>query len=344
VDTTPKKGKAMKPAALTKGNLDKMPNAELSTSEKIAALTKKMADFKNDKLDANAFTPEEKRCLWNKFHAAKQMNCEAASKWDALPTVGRGNQNLKNAFLWAWLKDPTWGKHFMERVNTLSVKQTHEKSMKWLTYKQLCDKHGKEEADELIKTKSILMRPNPKNNQFFQFLDEDEEYQFTNEKKKDLHATQKGDIKAKSFKKLCFALGTASTADVEDLHEQPDFPGTDSGDEEDNEADDGNNLPASLKKLMGCKKKANKKQGSSGSKGNKEDNKEVVDEINRTCSVLGSDVKATVLGKANKMHSLLAKVYEGLDDKEKQSQAWNFRPLNSDRNVEAENLKQELSA
>jgi hypothetical protein len=55
-----------------------------------------------------------------------------------------------------------------------------------------------------------------------------------------------------------------------------------------------------------------------------------------------SDIRQNgLLGTKN---SLLAKVYEGLDDKEKQSQAWNFRPLNSDRNVEAENLKQELSA
>ena len=55
-----------------------------------------------------------------------------------------------------------------------------------------------------------------------------------------------------------------------------------------------------------------------------------------------SDIRQNgILGTKN---SLLAKVYEGLDDKEKQSQSWNFRPLNADRNVEVENLKQELSA
>jgi hypothetical protein len=54
-----------------------------------------------------------------------------------------------------------------------------------------------------------------------------------------------------------------------------------------------------------------------------------------------SDQRQNVLlGTKN---SLLAKVYEGLDDKEKQSQAWNFRPLKADRNVEVESLKLELS-
>ena len=136
--------------------------------------------FRQGSISQADFTQEEKRCLWNRFHSAKDMNSDAKAKWEALPSTGRGNQNYKNCFLWAWLKDPSWGKHFMERVNTLGIKQSHERSLKWLTYKQLCDKHGKDEADELIQSKSISMRANPKNPKFYQFLDEDEEFHVAN--------------------------------------------------------------------------------------------------------------------------------------------------------------------
>ena len=117
-------------------------------------LDTKMDNFRQGLISQAAFTIEEKRCLWNRFHAAKQLNSDAVSKWDTLPSAGRGNQNLKNAFLWAWLKDPAWGKHFMERVNTLTVSQKHNKKLSRLTYKQLCDKRGKDEADDIIKSKA----------------------------------------------------------------------------------------------------------------------------------------------------------------------------------------------
>ena len=189
------KGKG--PSSLTKKNLKALDGGEPQDLET------KMDLFRKGQVSQNDFTAEEKRCLWNRFHTAKQLNSDAASKWDSLPSAGRGNQNLKNAFLWAWVKDPAWGKHFMERVNTLTVSQKHSKKLLWLTYKQLCDKHGKEEADDLIKSKSIHMRPNPKNTKFFQFLDEDEEFDISNERKKAFNASQKGDIKPNASKRLC---------------------------------------------------------------------------------------------------------------------------------------------
>jgi hypothetical protein len=219
----------------------------------------------------------------------------------------------------------------MERVNTLTVSQKHSKKLLWLTYKQLCDKHGKEEADDLIKSKSIHMRPNPKNNKFFQFLDEDEEFDISNERKKAFNASQKGDIKPHAFSRLCAGLGTISNNDMEALHQQPDF-GDISEDDEDEEGDQ-EALPASLKKLMGVKKtkkvkdagkdgsgakadasKEKKKGSGQGSKGIvKGANANLLDEINRTVTVLGSDEKSVVMGKANKMHSILAKVIKQTD-------------------------------
>jgi hypothetical protein len=240
-----------------------------------------------------------------------------------MPSAGRGNQTLKNAFLWAWVKDPAWGKHFMERVNTLTVSQKHNKKLSWLTYKQLCDKHGKEEADDLIKSKSIHMRPNPKNNNFFQFLDEEEQFDISNEKKKDFNASQKGDIKSGAFKRLCAGLGTISADDVDALHAQPDFKDLSEDDEDDENGDTA--LPASLKKLMGLNKTRNKNKDlpvtgnvhkGAGKEPHDVDKKvsaKVLEEINKSCAVLGSDEKSAIMEKANRMHSIVAKVIKQCD-------------------------------
>ena len=222
-------------------------------------LETKMDLFRQGQISQTAFSAEEKRCLWNRFHHAKHLNSDAASKWDSLPSTGRGNQNVKNAFLWAWLKDPAWGKHFMERVNTLTVSQKHNKKLSWLTYKQLCDKHGKDEADDLIKSKSIHMRANPKNNKFYQFLDEDEEFDISNERKKAFNASQKGDIKANAFKSLCAGFGNVSTDEMESLHNQPDF--NEQSEEDEDDENEQTALPSALKKLMGLKKTKNKNNG-----------------------------------------------------------------------------------
>jgi hypothetical protein len=286
-------------------------------------LKEKMDLFRRGELTKSDFTSEEKRCLWNKFHASKQLNSDAAAKWEALPSAGRGNQNLKNAFLWAWVKDPAWGKHFMERVNTLTVSQKHNKKHSWLTYKQLCDKHGKEEADELIKSKSIHMRPNPKNNKFFQFLDEEEQFDISNERKKNFNASQRGDIKVNALKQLCAGLGTISGSDMEALHVQPDFNDLSDDDEDDENGDTA--LPASLKKLMGLNKTRNKNKDLPGTgnvpKGagtyphdvDKKVSAKVLDEINKSCAVLGSDEKSAIMEKANRMHSIVAKVIKQCD-------------------------------
>jgi hypothetical protein len=325
------KKKEATPPTLTTTNVKKIGGDECLD------LATKMDLFRKGELSHNNFSAEEKRCLWNRFHAAKQLNSEAASKWDALPSAGRGNQNLKNAFLWAWVKDPAWGKHFMERVNTLTVSQKHNKKLSWLTYKQLCDKHGKDEADDLIKSKSINMRPNPKNNKFFQFLDEDEEMNISTDRKKAFNASQKGDIKPNAFKRLCAGLGTISHDDMEALHANPDFNDASEEDEDDENADVA--LPVSLKKLMGVNKTRNKNQGLPGtgkhandagkdakdagkdakSAGkehqavDKKTNAQALDEINRTCTVLGSDDKSAIMEKANRMHSIVAKVMKTCD-------------------------------
>ena len=143
-----------------------------------------------------------------------------------------------------------------------------------------------------------------------------------------MHAAQKANIKGGRFKKLRLGLGTASTDALEDLHKQPDFSASESGEEHEDEDGDEADLPASLRKLMNIKKKVKKDKHaetakSEGSKSPKMltiggcDKKTQLkghDAMERECSVLGSDVKATVLGKAARMHSMMTKHLESVKD------------------------------
>ena len=72
---------------------------------------------------------------------------------------------------------------------------------------------------------------------------------------------------------------------------------------------------------MGCKKKGTKKAAAaaSGANANDKDKKALLDEIDREVSVMGSDAKATVLAKANKMHSILSKVLKSQDPSTKKN-------------------------
>ena len=79
-----KKNKGETHHTLTTNNVKKVAGDECPD------LATKMELFRKGELSHNNFSVEEKRCLWNRFHAAKQLNSEAAAKWDALPSAGRG--------------------------------------------------------------------------------------------------------------------------------------------------------------------------------------------------------------------------------------------------------------
>jgi hypothetical protein len=220
----------------------------------------------------------------------------------------------------------------MERISTITVTKKHSTKLSWLTYKQLCDKHGKEEADDLIKRKNIHMRPNPKNNKFYKFLDEDEQFDISNDRKKTFNASQKGYINANAFTRICGGIGTISNDEVEAIHTHEDF--TDNSQEDADDDNEQTALPIALKKLMGVKRTKNKNAGKDhpgvgkGSSGAGKDPKvagkkpkgkhnsdiaEMLDEINRTCIVLLFDDKSAIMDKANNMHSIIQKVIKQCD-------------------------------
>ena len=93
---------------------------------------------------------------------------------------------------------------------------------------------------------------------------------------------------------------------MEALHVQPDFNDLSDDDEDDDENGD-TALPASLKKLMGLNKTRNKTKDLPGTgnvpKGagtypydvDKKVSAKVLDEINKSCTVLGSDEKSAIM-------------------------------------------------
>ena len=176
------------------------------------------------------------------------------------------------------------------------------------------------------------MRANPKNNKFYQFLDEGEQFHISDDRKNDFTASQKGDIKPNAFNRICSGIGTISNEEIESLHAQQDF-----NDPPQEDADDANEhtaLPSALKKLMGAKHTKNKNTGQDhpgvdkGSSGAGKDPKvagkkskgkynsdiaKKLDEINRTCIVLMCDDKSAVMDKAHHMLKIIAKVIKQRD-------------------------------
>jgi hypothetical protein len=64
-------------------------NAQNPSADGGQDLKSNMDLFRRGELTTGNFSSEEKRCLWNRFHAAKQLNSDAAAKWDATQQEGK---------------------------------------------------------------------------------------------------------------------------------------------------------------------------------------------------------------------------------------------------------------
>jgi hypothetical protein len=180
-------------------------------------------------------------------------------------------------------------------------KKIHNKTLHWLSYKQLCDKHGSQEANGLISAKAVLVRQHPRCPDFFQFLDEDEQHSVSTEKLKELQVEQNQAIKTKEYKKLVCALrGTSMDAsDFEGQLGKP-FDSDDEGEDGDEEGGDDGYLPKALRDLMGEKKKKKKDK----------EEAEPVKDVD-TLTAAPGDPKNIIIGKAKKMIKLLEQVPAG---------------------------------
>ena len=160
---------------------------ELTTEQKRELLDAKLVLIRNNKITEEEVNKDEKHRLWDRLKKSKDKDQtgNAKSSW-ALAT----DQKAKNTILSSWIKDPSWGQKFVSRVGHLISTKSRNESSEWVSYKALCDKHGKEEADSLIKAGAVRYREHPKAPNIWQFLNEKEIFSKNVENKKDLQFGQ----------------------------------------------------------------------------------------------------------------------------------------------------------
>ena len=83
---------------------------EDSTQDKIAKLEDKMKRYKDGAITQDNFSDDDKHKLWDRFHNNLRKNDDATAAFESI--VGHGKQEKKNQMLFAWIKDPLWGKTF----------------------------------------------------------------------------------------------------------------------------------------------------------------------------------------------------------------------------------------
>ena len=215
------------------------------------------------------------------------------------------------------MKDPSWGKKYRTITKDATKSVTLGRKWVWITYKQMCDKYGKEHADSLIDNKLIPMKQDERNPNIWYFADNTDymHQQFTRSKgfKAGQHLEDaKGKEDKKEFRKFTKGLSKMRSNDI-------DLDDADLSDNNDDDDDNGSRLPSSLVKLMGKKEKRRKVLNSGGDPDDQDsDGKSPKQSPSKTSksetvyqeclASLAGDDKEKMMNKAAKMHTMLMQV------------------------------------
>jgi hypothetical protein len=199
--------------------------------------------------------------LWKKFDYARKNNQEANNGWSELCVAGgRGQlQAKKRQLLMAWVMDPKFGQHYMSVQSSVVVSREQTKKLKWLTFEQLKNKHGMAEASAMIRARTIIMRRNPMDKRFWQFLSPEDSQAMRMKVSKKVEGTQSGKATQAEFTSFEQSMGELELDEdlFNDLMEKNSADAMVVGKnmktnkvatQEENEDDDG--LPDELKALM----------------------------------------------------------------------------------------------
>jgi hypothetical protein len=94
--------------------------------------------------------------------------------------------------------------------------------LKWLTTKEVLDKRGQEEGLQMIKEGSFMVRKNPQNTKFYQFLAIEEFMNLEVRKQQELKASGTSQVSQQQFQAITSSINGAS---LEDLDADADFAG-----------------------------------------------------------------------------------------------------------------------
>ena len=150
------------------GQMSKIPN--LSYSQKQALLDAKCQVYKETDGKGVQFTPGETKNLYSRWaHAEQSAPEEVRSIWQGICAKPSGSEAAKRGVLFAWLRDNKFGDHFFQAVQSVTHKMQMDRTIKWLTKKQMEDTFG-DEAQERMNDGSHVKRTDPQNSKFFQWM------------------------------------------------------------------------------------------------------------------------------------------------------------------------------
>ncbi|CAK0826761.1 unnamed protein product, partial [Prorocentrum cordatum] len=99
------------------------------------------------------FTADEPRKLYGRFRTARQYNQGVATKYDQVAndkTSKGGAKRAASVMLVAWLVDPEMDELFWDVAQGISYSEGVTSESTWMSQKQLCDKYGESDAEEMI--------------------------------------------------------------------------------------------------------------------------------------------------------------------------------------------------
>ena len=216
-------------AKLTKKNLSAL--GEESKADKLKRIAsmktiEEKADalkgFKDDELEPDdllkVFANKEMVKTYNRFsQTGCKKDSEVEDAWKALQESREpGKERKKRAMLLAWLQhDCKITPKFKTAASSLTFSVARTKNLKWLTTKEVLDKHGQEEGLQMIKEGSFMVRKNPQNTKFYQFLAIEEFLTLDVKKQQELKASGISQINQQQFHAITSSIKGASLEDID---------------------------------------------------------------------------------------------------------------------------------
>ena len=110
--------------------------------------------------------------LWKKFEYSRSQSPEQAKNYQ-LATTGPGTMVRKRNLLNAWIlaKKDTSAKCYMEQLMHFTTRKSTESTEEWVSWEQIKNKYGEQEALKRMKKGSIRCRRDPHDDEFWQFHD-----------------------------------------------------------------------------------------------------------------------------------------------------------------------------
>lgn len=188
--------------------------------------------------------------LWKAFEVSRKSSGADKVYQEATETKV-GQVKKKRAMLLGWIRDGKKpGEHFKACVESVSLKKTQGLTSTWLTQAQAMTHWGKEELQERVKSGTVKARKDPQDSRYWQFKACQEHEAVEVERKKEARF----EVKKKAEQKEVTDVWKAKH--LEYLTEDDfNLPSEDEGEDD----EDSDELPAGLAEALGTKSNKEKK-------------------------------------------------------------------------------------